>query len=84
MFIADYVNHNVLRVAPGSREPQVFSHDPRMNQTNDRTIAADGTLYASDPDWKADTGQLWRIDVDGTATRLATSTSCGTATEPSR
>ena len=71
MFIADYVNHNVFRVAPGSREPAVFAHDPRMNQPNDLTIAADGTLYASDPDWKAGTGQLWRIDVDGSATRLA-------------
>jgi len=71
MFIADYVNHNVFRVAPGGREPVVFAHDPRMNQPNDLTIAADGTLYASDPDWKAGTGQLWRIDVDGSATRLA-------------
>lgn len=71
MFIADYVNHNVFRVAPGSREPRVYAHDPRMNQPNDLTIAAEGTLYASDPDWKAGTGQLWRIDVDGTATRLA-------------
>ena len=71
MFIADYVNHNVFRVAPGGREPTVFAHDPRMNQPNDLAIAADGTLYASDPDWKAGTGQLWRIDPDGTTTRLA-------------
>jgi gluconolactonase len=72
MFVADYVNHNVFRVPPGGREPRVFAHDPRMNQPNDLAIAADGTLYASDPDWKAGTGQLWRIDVDGTTTRLAT------------
>jgi gluconolactonase len=71
MFIADYVNHHVFRVAPGSREPTVFAHDSRMNQPNDLTIAADGTLYASDPDWKAGTGQLWRIDIDGTTTLLA-------------
>jgi len=71
MFIADYVNHNVFRVAPGGREPKVFAHDPRMNQPNDLAIAADGTLYASDPDWKAGTGQLWRIDADGTTARLA-------------
>jgi len=71
MFIADYVNHNVFRVAPGGREPQRLAHDARMNQPNDLAIAADGTLYASDPDWKAGTGQLWRIDRDGTTTRLA-------------
>ncbi|MFV2069813.1 MAG: SMP-30/gluconolactonase/LRE family protein, partial [Pirellulales bacterium] len=33
--------------------------------------AADGTLYASDPNWQDGTGQLWRIDPDGTTTRLA-------------
>jgi arylsulfatase A-like enzyme/sugar lactone lactonase YvrE len=72
MFIADYVNHTVFRVAPGGREPQLLAHDERMNQPNDLAIAADGTLYASDPDWKAGTGQLWRIDRDGATTRLAT------------
>jgi arylsulfatase A-like enzyme/sugar lactone lactonase YvrE len=71
MFVADYVNHNVFRVAPGGREPRLLAHDERMNQPNDLAIAADGTLYASDPDWKAGTGQLWRIDRDGTTTRLA-------------
>jgi arylsulfatase A-like enzyme/sugar lactone lactonase YvrE len=71
MFIADYVNHNVFAVAPGTREPRLLAHDDRMNQPNDLAIAADGTLYASDPDWKAGTGQLWRIDRDGQTTRLA-------------
>src|SRR5204863_2528511 len=32
---------------------------------NDLAIAADGTLYASDPNWKEGTGQLWRIDRKG-------------------
>jgi len=71
MFIADYVNHNVLRVAPGTREATVFAHEPRMNQPNDLAIAPDGTLYASDPDWQAGTGQLWRIDTDGSVALLA-------------
>ncbi|MFM7519954.1 MAG: SMP-30/gluconolactonase/LRE family protein, partial [Planctomycetota bacterium] len=47
------------------------AHDDRMNQPNDLAISADGTLYASDPNWKDGTGQLWRIDRDGTTTRLA-------------
>ena len=42
-----------------------------MNQPNDLAIAPNGTLYASDPNWGAKTGQLWRIDPDGTTTRLA-------------
>src|SRR5205807_3757555 len=38
---------------------------------NDLAIAADGTLYASDPNWKEGTGQLWRIDTKGKTHRLA-------------
>lgn len=64
MFIADYTGHNVLRVAPGSRTATVWVHEPRMNQPNDLAIATDGTLYASDPDWKRGTGQVWRITQD--------------------
>jgi len=71
MFVADYVGHNVLRIDPATRAISVFAHNDGMNQPNDLAIAADGTLYASDPNWKADTGQLWRIDLDGSTTRLA-------------
>jgi sugar lactone lactonase YvrE len=49
----------------------VFAHNDAMNQPNDLAIALDGTLYASDPNWKAGTGQLWRIDRDGKTERLA-------------
>jgi hypothetical protein len=28
MFIADYVNHNVLKVSPGGRDAVVFAHEP--------------------------------------------------------
>ena len=42
-----------------------------MHHPNDLAIASYGTLYASDPNWKNGTGQLWRIDRDGTTTRLA-------------
>ncbi len=71
MFVADYTAHNVLRVDPETRAVAVFAHDPTMNQPNDLAIAPDGTLYASDPNWKKGTGQLWRIDAQGQATRLA-------------
>ncbi len=65
MFIADYTGHNVFRVDPGSRAARVFAHNEKMNQPNDLAIAPDGTLYASDPNWKDGTGQLWRITTDG-------------------
>ena len=42
-----------------------------MNQPNDLAISPDGTLWASDPNWKESTGQVWRIDADGTTTLAA-------------
>ena len=71
MYVADYTGHNVLRIDPTTRKIEVFAHEPRMNQPNDLAIAPDGTLFASDPNWKEKTGQLWRIDTDGKVTRLA-------------
>jgi len=71
MFVADYANHNILRIDPRTRAIGVFAHSKEMNQPNDLAIATDGTLYISDPNWHDGTGQLWRIDPDGTTTRLA-------------
>lgn len=65
MFVADYKGHNVLRVDPATRAVTVFAHDDRMSQPNDLAMAPDGTLYASDPDWNAKTGRVWRIDREG-------------------
>lgn len=70
MYVADYTGHNVLAIDPASRDVRVFAHEPRMNQPNDLAIGPDGRLYASDPSWKTGTGQLWRIDRDGTVVRL--------------
>ena len=71
MYVADYVKHNVLRIDPRTRAVSVFTHENGMSQPNDLAIGPDGTLYASDPNWKESTGQLWRIDRDGSITRLA-------------
>src|SRR5699024_5569285 len=70
MFIADYVNHNILKVDMDTRDISVFAHEPRMNQPNDIAIGANDRLYASDPNWSNSTGQLWRIDTDGSTTLL--------------
>lgn len=65
MFIADYVNHNVLFVSNGSKEIEVYAHHPELNQPNDLAIAPNGTLYASDPNWKESTGKLWKVTETG-------------------
>ena len=70
-FVADYTGHNVLRVDPQTRKVSVFAHHDGMNQPNDLAIAPDGTLYASDPNWSDGTGQLWRIDRDGSVKKIA-------------
>jgi gluconolactonase len=71
MYVADYVEHNVLKIDLKTKVISVYCHEPAMNQPNDLAIAPDGTLYASDPDWKNSTGQLWRIGRDRKAVRLA-------------
>jgi sugar lactone lactonase YvrE len=70
MLVADYTGHNVLAVDPKTREVRVYASEPRMNQPNDLAIGADDRLYASDPNWSESTGQLWRVDPDGSTTLL--------------
>ena len=69
--MADYPEHNVLRIDPGTKAITVFAHQPKMNQPNDLAITKAGVLYASDPNWKNGTGQIWRIDRDGSTHLVA-------------
>ncbi|NOJ48533.1 SMP-30/gluconolactonase/LRE family protein [Bradyrhizobium archetypum] len=62
MFIADYKKHNIFAVKKGGTTPEVWFHSDQMNQPNDMTIARDGTIYASDPNWRGRSGQIWRIE----------------------
>jgi sugar lactone lactonase YvrE len=71
MYVADYTGHNVLKIDPTTRKISVFAHEKGMNQPNDLAIAPDDTLYASDPNWGKETGQLWKISTDGKVTRVA-------------
>ena len=71
MYVADYTGHKIHRIDLATRERVQVVHEPRMNQPNDLAIAENGTLYASDPNWKNGTGQLWRIDAQGRAHREA-------------
>lgn len=61
MFIADFVNHNVFVIDPGDTKPKLYFHGD-FNQPNDLAIAADGTLYASDPKFSQPAkSHIWRI-----------------------
>ena len=70
MLIADYTGHNILKIDMDTKEVSVFAHNDKMNQPNDIAISDTDILFASDPDWKNSTGQLWRIDTDGKVTLL--------------
>src|SRR3712207_4610774 len=76
MYIADYTNHNIRRVDMETHAISVYAHEPTLNQPNDLAIDADDTLYASDPNWAADTGQFWRVgSEDRTFVRMEASMS---------
>lgn len=69
MLLADWPQHNILKVDMKTKTVGIFCHDDRFNQPNDLCINKKDQLYASDPKWTDGTGQLWRIDPDG-KTRL--------------
>ena len=67
MYIADFNRNNIFVIEAGEKTPRGYfspdqSHEPKFNQPNDLAIAADGTLYASDPHFKTPaSGRIWRI-----------------------
>ncbi len=65
MYIADYTGHNIWRY--DGKNLQLFSHQPLMHQPNDLAITRSGVLFASDPNWKNNSGQLWKILPDGSS-----------------
>ena len=60
LYIADYTGHKILRLDLHSKDVSCFVHEPSMTQPNDIVEAEKGLFFASDPDWKAGTGRLWR------------------------
>lgn len=70
MLVADFTGHNVLQVDPLTKEVTVYCHDDRFNQPNDICISKKGIVYASDPNWQAQSGQVWKIGTDGKAVLL--------------
>jgi sugar lactone lactonase YvrE len=64
MLVADFTGHNVLEVNPETKDVTTYFHDDRFNQPNDICISKKGTVYASDPNWQQQTGQIWKIGTD--------------------
>jgi len=65
MYLPDFTGHNVLHVDMQTQKVSVFCHEPRMYSPNDLCMNRKGQIFASDPDWKTNVGQLWRVDTDG-------------------
>ncbi|OQP59097.1 gluconolactonase [Niastella vici] len=70
MLVADFVEHNVLEVDPETKAVSVYCHEDRFNQPNDICISKKGIVYASDPNWQKQTGQIWKIGKDRKAVLL--------------
>lgn len=64
MLVADYKGHRILAVSPAGKIT-TYANLPGAHQPNDITVAPNGLVYASDPDWQTGSGRLWRIDRDG-------------------
>ena len=70
MLLADWTRHNILLVNMFTKRIDTLCHNDQFNQPNDICINKKDQLFASDPNWKASTGKLWRIDPNGTAVLL--------------
>ena len=70
MLVADYTGHNVLEVDSKTKQVSVYCHEERFNQPNDICVNKQGIVFASDPNWQKQTGQLWKIGTDRKAVLL--------------
>lgn len=61
LFVADYTRHAILEINTNTKEVSVLAHKSEANQPNDIAISPSGVLYASDPNWKESTGNLWKV-----------------------
>lgn len=86
MYVADYTGHNILKISLQTRDISVWAHNASMHQPNDIAITESGILFASDPNWKNESGQLWRIDTDGNTQLLESDmgTTNGVAVSPNQ
>lgn len=72
MFLPDFIRHNVLTIDMKTKKVSVYVHSDQFNQPNDLCINSKDQIYASDPKWANNTGQIWRIDGNRTPVLLET------------
>ena len=70
MLIADYTNHNILKVNMTTKQISTYANEPTMSQPNDIAITSKDRLFASDPNWAGGTGRIWTISTDGKVSLL--------------
>lgn len=70
MLVADFAAHNILEVNTSTKEVSIYCHEELFNQPNDICINKKGIVFASDPNWQKQTGQIWRIGPDRKAVLL--------------
>lgn len=73
MYLADFKGHNILRVDMKTHDITTYVHNDQFNQPNDLCINSKDQLFASDPNWAAGTGKVWRIDHAGASVLVADS-----------
>ena len=67
MLVADFTGHNILEVNTQTKEISVYCHEDSFNQPNDLCIMRNGIVFASDPNWQRQSGQIWKVGMDGKA-----------------
>src|SRR5688500_5140511 len=67
MLVADFTGHNILEVNTQTKAVTVYCHNDNFNQPNDLCINKKGIVFASDPNWQKQSGQIWKIGTDRTA-----------------
>jgi sugar lactone lactonase YvrE len=61
MFLADYKGHTIFVVEPGARVAAAYFRSAQFHQPNDLAVSSEGTLFASDPDFRGHSGRIWRV-----------------------
>ncbi|WP_212000701.1 SMP-30/gluconolactonase/LRE family protein [Chitinophaga sp. HK235] len=62
MLLPDFKGHNILIVNMKTKKISVYTHSDKFNQPNDLCINKRDQIFASDPAWASNGGQIWRID----------------------
>ena len=71
--IADYIGHVIWTYTLKTMKLDTLVYLPNAHQPNDLCIHPNGTIFASDPKWNDNSGQLWQINTDTSITLIDSS-----------